>query len=152
MERPRITLDSTKKTKLKIAGLALLTILAASCNRKSPQDIVSGILTDGDNRREANKIWLTYQEYEKSSDNPTDTYELRALQKEELTRRNELTESRNKWIKELWKAERKEDREEHKNSVNWNSKKDPLNWQDVDWNPREGEITDKALRSTYHWE
>ena len=154
MERPKTNLDSSTKSKLKLATMLLFTTLAYSCSTKSPQDIVSGILTDGDNRREAEKIWLTYQEYEGCSNNPTDTYELRALQKEELDRSNALSKSRNRWIKELWRAERRQDRKEHRNNVNGTSgdNSDPLNWRNPNWDPDKGNDTDEALRSIYFWE
>ena len=154
METPRTNPGLTKKAKLGLLTFAIFSLFASSCNSKSPQDIVSGILTDWDNRRDAEKIWLTYQEYEKASNNPTDTYELRALQREALQRSNELTESRRRWIKELWRAERREDRREHRNNVNGteSNNSDPLNWRDPKRDADKGNDTDESLRSIYFWQ
>ena len=149
MERPRTNLDSSTKSKLRLAELALFTLFLQGCIGNS-QDIASGILTDWENRREAESRWLQYQNYEQNTDNPVDIYELRRLQAEAWNESDELTRSRDRWISRLWRAERRDNRTDHRNSVSGNADKaDPLKWRDRNWDPTKGESTDEALRRTY---
>lgn len=149
METPRTNSNLSTKTKLRLAELTLLALFAYGCSSSS-QDIVSGILTDWDNRREAQSRWLQYQNYEQSTNNPVDIYELRRLQAEAWKESDELTRSRDRWFRNLWRAERRDNRRDHRNSVSGNKDQaDPLKWKDIEWDPTMGEVTDEALRNAY---
>ena len=150
METPKSRLNLPNGRNLKLLTYALLTLFACWCNSKSPQDIVSGIRTDWDNRRKAESFWLEYQNVEKSSTNQTDIYELRALQAEMLKTSDELTSSRDAQIKELWRAERRQDRKDRRNSRNNKSQKDPLNWKNINWDPSKGSEVDELLNKLYN--
>lgn len=149
MESPRTNPGLSTKSKLKFATFSLMALLAYSCSSNS-QDIVSGILTDWENRREAEARWLEYQNYEHGTDNPVDIYELRKLQAEAWKESDELTRSRDRWIRNLWRAERRNNREDHRNSVSGNEDRtDPLKWKNRNWDPTMGQSTDDALRDIY---
>ena len=150
MEKPRTNSDSSTKHGLWLATLSLFLALLYGCNSSSSQDIVSGILTDWENRREAQSRWLQYQTYEQSTDNPVDIYELRKLQAEALKESDELTRSRDKWISKLWRAERRDNRTDHRNSVSGNKDQaDPLKWRCIEWDETMGQATDEALKNAY---
>ena len=131
------------KGKVGVFATLLLSAFAISCSTKSPEDIVSGIRTDGANRREAHARWAVYQSYEQASDSRRDIEELRLLQEEESKTSQRLTNSRKKWIRDLWRAERSIYDDQHNNSLNGNSSKT------YQWDPTIGQDVDDALEEAW---